>query len=146
MNEKSKIRDVLELLKSRKSRTDEDILKEKRAERNCGKANAVEVTAQSYPQPIMVESFPNGYGLALPETMLITQKAGFPVACYSAWKSEDGSTNRLINRFYLGNKSFRGTCLLFGWKNNAPAPLTTEQANIVCDILSERKILLDRGQ
>ncbi len=146
MSETDKKQEVLAFLKQRKARTDEDILNEHRAARSTAPANAVEVTVRNYPQPVMVDKFPTGYRLSEPDTMILTAKAGFPVACYSAWQSEDGSTNRLINRFHSGRKNFSGTCLLFGWENGAPAPFTTEQANLVCDILSEARLRLDRGQ
>lgn len=146
MSDNEKMNEVLEFLKKRKSRTDEEILKEHLDENSTAEANAVAVPVGPYPRPIMVDKFPTGYGLAEPETMILTKMAGFPVACYSAWKSEDGSTNRLINRFHSGRKNFSGTCLLFGWENNAPAPFTTDQANIVCEILAKAKIRLDRGQ
>ena len=146
MDDNEKLQKVISFLKARKARTDEEILNEHRSARSAETANAVAATVRNYPEPVMVDKFPTGYGLVKPEEMILTSRAGFPVACYSAWKSEDGSTNRLINRFYSGRKNLRGTCLLFSWKDNAPAPLTTEQANIVCDILAEVRLKIDRGQ
>ena len=144
MDDNAKKEEILAFLQKRKARTDEEILAERRAARGSG--NAVEVTVRHYPSPITVETFPTGYGLLEPDSMILSAKTGFPVACYSAWRSEDGSTNRLISRFYSGRRNVSGTCLLFGWKDGAPAPFTAQEAEIVCEILAEARLKLDRGQ
>ncbi len=144
MSEQKQMQDAMAVLQKRKARTDEEILAEHLEAQPVEAANAVAASVRGYPRLELVETLPHGYGLMPPETMYISRVAGFPVACYSAWNREDGSTNSLLNLYGLVTRSFIGTCLLFGWENDAPAPFTTEQAKIVCEILTKAKIQLDR--
>lgn len=149
MTENETFDKVLAFLEKRNERTDEDIFKESlEAREKIPGANAVAVPVRGYPYLVKIDDFKtlrNGYCLHPADKLWIGDSVEFPVACYNGWKKEDGSENRLANRFDRGISTFRGTCLYFGWEKDAPAPLTYEQANALCDFITPYRIRMDRG-
>lgn len=149
MSENETFDKVLAFLEKRNERTDEDKFQESvEARDKCPGANAVAVPVRGYPYLVKIDDFTTlkgTYSLHPADTLWIGDSVEFPVACYNGWKKEDGSENRLANRFDRGISTFRGTCLYFGWENGASAPLTYEQANALCDFITPYRIRMDRG-
>ncbi len=146
MSDEKTYQEVLAFLEKRRARTVEDVFNEYLDQKPEGKANAVEVPVRGTPRPILVQDFSSDSKVVSPEYLTALEaQLEFPVCCISGWHPEDGSENRLISHF-IHLLSVRGTCLICGYDNGKPAPLTDEQAQFACDVLAYAEILKARGE
>ncbi len=146
MDGDNKYAEVLKFLKEQRVRTAEDIFGEYLDGKPSIAANAVELTVHNLPTPVMVNDFGGGGNVVPPENLgAIESEVGFPVCCISQWSDEDEGENSLIGHFAHMTKCF-GTCLICGYDNGKPAPLSDENAQFLCDVLAFAKILKNRGE
>ncbi len=146
MPENNKYNEVLAFLEKRSARTVEDVFNEYLDNKKEITANAVVVPVRGRPYAVFIESFEELSNAIPPEYAgRLEAQLELPVCVISAFKKEDGSENKFIERFIHLYQCY-GSCLVCKWENEKPFPFTNEEAQFAADVLVYAEILHARGE